>query len=306
MCRIITIIFFLSLTISGLNQVKPYTTLTYFKNDTLKLELDLFLPAEADTATPLVIFLHGGGFSGGNKSNGHTFCEYLAGKGIAAASISYTLYMKRKSFGCDGQLSEKIRAIQYAANDLWLASKFLIANYKQFNLDTNSIFAAGHSAGAEAVLHAVYWNYKPMKLYAELPEVRPQYRGIIAGAGAIMDLNLINTTNAIPVFMFHGTNDRTVPYATAAHRYCPANSPGWLMLFGSYSIYNYYENLNETCQLVSLCGAGHERSSELFRNNSPYIYTFIMRVLAGESYFEHTILNPDSTTTTKSLPDFCH
>ena len=102
------------------------TTLNYFKNDTLTLALNLSLPkAKKDNRLPLVIFVHGGGFSSGNRSHGDTLCAYLAKNGYAAATISYTLYMGNKSFGCDGIVSEKIKAIQFAVSDLWQATSFL-------------------------------------------------------------------------------------------------------------------------------------------------------------------------------------
>jgi hypothetical protein len=101
------------------------TNFNYFKNDTLRLDLDLFLPENISSEKlPLVIFVHGGGFSGGSRDGGFAFC--LAQNGYAAATISYTLYMKNKKFSCDGILPEKIKAFNFGVNDLWLSTLFFI------------------------------------------------------------------------------------------------------------------------------------------------------------------------------------
>lgn len=94
-------------------------TMTYFQNDTIALDLDLYLPQKkADKKTPLVIFAFGGGFSGGNRTTERDFAIYLAQNGFAVANISYSLYMKDKDFGCGGTLTEKIKAIQIGVSDM--------------------------------------------------------------------------------------------------------------------------------------------------------------------------------------------
>lgn len=267
-----------------------FKTLTYFTNDSTKLELDLFLPNNAKAATPLFIHVHGGGFSGGERQSDHDICRYLAGKGIASAAISYTLYMKGKSFSCDGVLTEKVKAIQIAANQLWQATQFFIDHGKEYNIDISKIFISGSSAGAETALHAAYWDRKLMNLYPRQLPTGFKYAGLVSGAGAIMDLNLITKDNVIPTMLFHGSCDVTVPYATAAHHYCPTGSPGWLMLFGSYSIFHHIKPLTPNAHLISYCGGGHEYSGEVFHNNPGSIYSFIQKVLKRETDGQHEVI----------------
>ncbi|MEO0732231.1 MAG: alpha/beta hydrolase, partial [Bacteroidota bacterium] len=145
---------------------QDFTTHAYHTDDTEQLALDLFLPA-ADAPTPLVIFVHGGGFSGGNRTGGHALGKALSQQGIAVASISYTLYMKGRTqdWSCDGILPEKIKTIQLAANQTWLATKFLLDRAEEWNLDPEAVFIAGSSAGGETVLHAGYFDRQQMALY---------------------------------------------------------------------------------------------------------------------------------------------
>lgn len=236
--------------------------------------------------TLLVIYVHGGGFKNGERQAGHQLASYLVGQNIACASITYTLYMKDKSFSCDGILSEKIKAIQIAASQLWNSTAYLIDQSDQINIDINQIFIAGSSAGAETVLHAAHWNRDQMQLFDNGLSAKFKYAGIISGAGAIMDLNLITKENKLPTMLFHGDADPLVPYATAAHHYCPPNSSGWLMLFGSHSIAKHLEMLVGTCQLTTFEGGKHSFAGAYFYQNQQPVADFINEVLSGEKFIE--------------------
>jgi poly(3-hydroxybutyrate) depolymerase len=303
----IVFVAFLVFFINTLATAQKMTTLTYFQNDTLKLDLDLFLPEKASgEKLPLVLYVHGGGFSGGERQSGYDFCKYLAKNGYVTATITYTLYAKGKKFSCDGILSEKVKAFQYGANDLWLATSYFIKNSEKYNIDTSKIFIAGSSAGAESVLHAAFWDFKTMNLYENnsFPE-NFKYAGIVSGAGAIMDLNLITDKNAIPMFFFHGNGDTTVPYGTAAHHYCKTNASGWLMLFGSYSIYNHVLGLDGPASLYTFCGGGHEYSGTLFEKDQQYILSFLNDVLAGKKVQSHTIIATGKKNGKSAVYKFC-
>ena len=282
------------------------TTLTYFQNDTLKLDLDLFLPAKTSgKKLPLLLYVHGGGFSGGERQSGHSLCNYLAQNGYASATITYTLYAKGKKFSCDGVVSEKIKAFQYAVNDLWLATSFFIKNSEKYAIDTSKIFIAGSSAGAETVLHAAFWDFQTMNLYENSIPDGFKYAGLVSGAGAIMDLNLITEKNVIPMFFFHGNSDKTVPYGTAPHHYCKTNASGWLMLFGSYSIYNHIVNLNGSGALYTFCGGGHEYSGYLFEKEQYPVLNFLNDVSAGKKFQKHEIVQTGKKNELSAAYKFC-
>ena len=288
---------------------QDYKTITYFANDSTQLQLDLFLPKTAKKTKvkeklPLLIHVHGGGFAVGTREWGHTVCREAAKNGIAAASISYTLYMKGKKFSCDGVLTEKVKAFQIAANQLWQATLFFTKNSETYNIDTNKIFISGSSAGAETVLHAAFWDRSLMNLYANRLPDSFRYAGLISGSGAIMDLNLITKKNLLPIMLFHGSCDPTVPYGTAAHHLCPTNSGGWIMLFGSYSIYNHVLGLNGNTHLYTYCNGGHEYSDELFGKQPNETISFIKKILAGQKMQSHTIISTGKICT-KGEYNFC-
>ena len=281
-----------------LAQVKPNQpshTLSYFSNDSISLELDLFLPEQGSVEpVPLLLFVHGGGFSGGDRFGVYDLAKVLTDRGVACAAISYTLYMEDKSFGCDGILSEKVRAIQIAASQLWHATAFMMGQSERFHIDTTMIFIAGSSAGAETVLHAAHWDRKQMQVFDPALSTDFKYAGLISGAGAIMDLNLITRDNMIPTFVFHGDADDLVPYGVAAHHYCPPNSSGWLMLFGSHAVAQHMQELGGTCQLTSFIGGDHSFAGAYFYQDQQPVADFIDRVLSGESFNIYENINAEN------------
>lgn len=287
-------------------KAQEFKTVIYFANDSLKLEMDVFVPkTKSEDKFPLLVHVHGGGFAIGERAWDHTIVKQAAAEGFVAASISYTLYMKGKSFSCDGILPEKIKAIQIAANQLQQAVIYFLKNQIAYSIDPKKVFISGSSAGAETALHAAFWDTKMMSVYPEkLPEGFA-YAGVISGAGAIMDLNLITPKNLVPVMFFHGSCDTTVPYATAAHHYCPPNSPGWLMLFGSYSIYNHIIDLKGNTKLVTFCGGGHEYSGELFNKDPQQVTTFMKAVLKGEKQQSHIVVPTGKECQKHTEYDFC-
>lgn len=285
---------------------QEFKTVTYFANDTLKLEMDIFIPkTKSKEKLPLVVHVHGGGFAVGERKWDHAFTKQAAAQGFVAANISYTLYMKGKSFSCDGILPEKIKAIQIAANQMQQAVIYFLKNQDTYNINPKKVFISGSSAGAETVLHAAFWDKKMMKMYPEQLPADFNYAGIISGAGAIMDINLISAKNMIPTMLFHGSCDVTVPYGTAAHHYCDPGTPGWLMLFGSYSIYNHIISLKGNTKLVTFCGGGHEYSAQLFTKDYQPSIDFMKAVLKGEKQQSHTIVATGKECSKYAEYDFC-
>nr|WP_233209680.1 alpha/beta hydrolase [Flavobacterium sp. 9] len=230
---------------------------------------------------------------------------FMAKNGYAVASISYSLYMKGKDFGCKGTVTEKIKAIQIGVSDMWQATSFLIENANKYNLDASKIFISGISAGAEIGFQASFWDYKLMNLYKNnLPE-NFKYAGFIGGSGAIQDINLITKEKAIHMLLAHGNNDQTVPYSAGSHRSCPTNASGWLILFGSYAVYNQMKDLNKDIELITFCGGGHEFSGYLFHQGQQYVLDFVNDVLKGKRFESHIIIPSDKKGADSGKYLFC-
>ncbi len=100
-----------------------------------KLPLDLYRPV-SDKPTPLVIWIHGGGWRGGSKS-GFGPAGGLLARGYAVASVEYRLS------------GEAI--FPAAIADCKAAVSFLRLNAKRYNLDPDNFGVWGSSAGGHLV-----------------------------------------------------------------------------------------------------------------------------------------------------------
>lgn len=100
---------------------------------------DIYLPA-SENPTPLLIYIHGGGFTGGSRTgaveNPDLVLPFLA-EGVAFASIDYRLLEDFDEEGVIKPLSDSARAVQ-----------FIRYHAAQLNVDPGNVILMGGSAGA--------------------------------------------------------------------------------------------------------------------------------------------------------------
>ncbi|HEX3134897.1 MAG TPA: alpha/beta hydrolase [Planctomycetota bacterium] len=108
--------------------------ITYGTGSGKPLLLDLAQsPSPAKQPRPAVVFIHGGAWSGADRTNGHPLIRLLAANGFVAVSIDYRL---------SGQA-----AFPAQLEDCKCAVRFLRAHAQQYHLDPKRIGVAGGSAG---------------------------------------------------------------------------------------------------------------------------------------------------------------
>src|SRR5713101_8014594 len=115
--------------------VKALRDLEYVKGGHERQKLDLYLPEKSDGPLPLIVWIHGGGWIGGNKENPPGL-EFL-NRGYALASINYRLSQHAK--------------FPAQIEDCKAALRWLRANAKTYNLDPDRIGVWGESAGGHLV-----------------------------------------------------------------------------------------------------------------------------------------------------------
>ncbi len=260
----------------------------YAEKEGEKLVIDLYQPAVFQEKTPLIVFMHGGGFCGGSPKNPLEvkFAKIAASKGYTVGLISYRLKRKETGFGCDFEASGKIETFQMAAQDFMDAVHFMHKNAEKFQIDKNKIIVGGSSAGAEAVLNAVYnpqLMFKDSEKYSEI-----NISAVLSLAGALLDVRYITEDLAIPGIFFHGTDDSLVPYATAPHHYCKNSDPGYLILDGSKTIVDRLEQLNTSYLFYSFQDARHEISGMPFEY-LPDVFQFLQTVVFNKTKIQSSI-----------------
>lgn len=196
-------------------------------NSNTTLKLDFYEPTnDSLTARPLIIWVHGGSFIGGSKTDPDvkTLSERFAKKGYACASIDYRLGF----FPFDS--TNAIKAVVRAVQDLKAAIRYFYKDAQTsniFKIDTNHIFIGGSSAGAITALHVAYLNdacefsaYMSASALTSLGGLdgnsgnsgySTKVHAVINCCGALAQYNWLEADD-IPLCSVHGTNDQTVTY----------------------------------------------------------------------------------------------
>ena len=258
-CLVCTTLFCQERYVDSLFTTVNKSTHEYANKDGESLQLDVYQAAgDQSLSRSAIIWMHGGGFSGGKRDNGAAikFMEMAAKKGYVGVSISYRLTRKGKSFSCDAPRNEKMTTFREASKDLWDAIYYIVEHSEKFRVDTTQLIIGGSSAGAEGMLNAVYmrdWLYEGTSRYHSI-----QPMAVLSLAGAMIDVRYINEDNAVPAVFFHGTDDNLVPYATAPHHYCQPTDIGYIWLDGARTIADRLKELNSNYLLYTFIDARHE------------------------------------------------
>ncbi|MEW4924870.1 alpha/beta hydrolase [Algibacter sp. 2305UL17-15] len=286
--------FVLFICISSFMWSQNKATYTYAKKDSEKLKLDVYTPEnlKKNDSLPVVLWMHGGGFSGGNRDNHDEvkMMKYLTENGYIGISISYRLLLKNSETGsgCDCPKTFKLDVFRQAAIDYLDAAKYVVENKEQLQIDTTKIIAGGSSAGAEGVLNAVYLKnffVDDVSVYNHV-----NFAGVISLAGALVDSDYISKDNAVPTVLFHGTDDNLVPVGKAPHHYCTPDRLGYLILEGSEIIADKLHDLEASYYYHKVVGGRHELCQIPFNQLDQIL-----------DFFNQTIQHKETVQTKKTL-----
>ena len=115
-------------------ELKPLMNVPYGKHARQVLD---FYPAASDKPTPVVFYIHGGGWQGGDKK---TNPKAYNAKGISVVAINYR-YVKNA-------VADKVEPpVKAPLEDAARALQFVRSKAKEWNLDKTRIGATGGSAG---------------------------------------------------------------------------------------------------------------------------------------------------------------
>jgi len=214
-----------------------------------QLLLDAYLPPASDTRTkiPVLVFVHGGGFVGGDKTGEGDvrFVKELVQRGFAAISVDYRLTGEYWTW-------ESQRPVLDAVEDVRAAIRYVRSVAAEQRLDTTRILLAGESAGAVTSLYIGYadmaqydggsgnpgWSSAVstvMPISGELKQQAYCDTVVPAPQGCKIDTGIDITDDVKgsaanfpqpPLLMLHGTADLTVPYVDGKAVYDRAQAVG--------------------------------------------------------------------------------
>jgi acetyl esterase/lipase len=228
---------------------KTLTDITYCTADDSPQTMDLYFPDSGDP-WPVLVYVHGGTWMHGDKSEATMFAYNMASQGYLVASVNYRLYP----------------AARYPAmiEDVKCAVRSLRTNAGQYNLDPDRIGAIGVSAGGHLVsllgtsdpgnwdvgehldqashVQAVIAMAGVMDLARDFPNANIETMKLIGfGEHNIVEASPIThvTEDDPPFLLIHGDLDTTVP------------------LEQSQLMYDRLVQANVPAQLVVVKNAGH-------------------------------------------------
>lgn len=130
----------------------PGKIYTYKESNGKARQIEIYFPKDHDpdqAKIPGIIMFHGGGWSGGNRSQFRYLCHYFASRGLVAATASYQLASKGPK-DPDQEGSKKRVCIIDAKS----AIRWYKQNAKELGIDPDRIIGGGGSAGGHICMVA--------------------------------------------------------------------------------------------------------------------------------------------------------
>ena len=117
---------------------RTFPNITYVTANNYDAKLDLYQARDTSTPQPTVIYIHGGGWTGGSKEASILNLLPYFEMGWNVVNVEYRL--------------ARVSLAPAAVEDCMCALRWVIHNAKQYNVDINRVVVTGNSAGGHLAL----------------------------------------------------------------------------------------------------------------------------------------------------------
>ncbi|MEP6684547.1 MAG: alpha/beta hydrolase [Parafilimonas sp.] len=235
-----------------------YGTNKDMEGNLINLKLDVYIPANATASDkfPFILFVHGGGFTAGDKTSASIPLTTFAQSGFVSASINYRLDSNidaNTTDPCSVDSTITQEAVYMSVQDAKAAMRYMVANAAKYNIDTSKIILDGNSAGAITILNSYYLTQSDFNNI--IPGVENRLGGVDnadnnytnkfsiicigANSGCLPNPNYITASNVVPTIFFNGGEDSVIPAKQGHAYYCPNT----MYIYGSETLYQRVLNL---------------------------------------------------------------
>ena len=212
--------------------VEAFKNIEYKNINGKSLQLDIYQPKGLTKPAPLLVFIHGGGWRGGDRADYLVYLTHFAKLGYVTATVSYRLL--------------KLAPYPACVEDILDARDFLYQNGEKYHYDPDRICLIGGSAGAHLAMLAAYgWKkqgapvdtlstsiqhkikavveiYGPIDFTTVYARNHPTITGFITKSYQEAPQSYIEaspltyvTKDTPPTLILHGTRDMLVPISQA-------------------------------------------------------------------------------------------
>lgn len=132
---------------------KPGKLFTYKESGGKPRQMEVYFPSGHDAAKsklPGVILFHGGGWTGGSQSQFRMVCQYLASRGMVAATANYRMLSAKEAADLPrGETKKRV-----CVTDAKSAIRWLKAHAGELGIDPGRLITGGGSAGGHIAVLA--------------------------------------------------------------------------------------------------------------------------------------------------------
>jgi acetyl esterase/lipase len=186
------------------------------------LQLDIYKPRNIIQPAPLLVFIHGGAWVGGKRSDYLVYLLDFAKKGYITATVSYRLVKDSLYPAC--------------AEDISDAVNFLFSNGNKYGYDTSKIALVGGSAGAHLALLAAYgWHKDGTEMQVSDSGVSHKIKAVVDLYGPVDFTTPFAKNNATVIrFLGHSYEEAPQLYTEVSPtKYLDKNDPPTLIIHGT-------------------------------------------------------------------------
>jgi len=187
------------------------------------LQIDLYKPKNISEVPPLLVFIHGGSWKSGQRSDYLVYLVDFAKKGYVTATVSYRLLKDSIYPAC--------------VEDITDAVKWFYSNGEKYGYDADRIALIGGSAGAHLALLAAYgWGTPDINTdTTDIPENKHNIKAVVDIYGPV-DLTTEYAKNqpSVKSFIGHSFNEAPELYGQASPKqYLNKDNPPTMILHGT-------------------------------------------------------------------------
>jgi len=204
-------------------EIEEIKNIEYKNVNGKSLQLDIYRQKEREEAVPLLVFIHGGGWQGGQRGDYLVYLIPFAKQGYMTATVSYRLLADGPYPAC--------------VEDIVDAFQWFYKHGEEYGYDPDRIAVIGGSAGAHLALMAAYgWNKNSGSIDTLMnSEKKHRIKAVVDIYGPV-DLTTEYARNhaLVTSFMAKSYDESPEVYSEASpDNYLDKNDPPTLILHGT-------------------------------------------------------------------------